>query len=792
MLVVIFAPPNIALASPEGGPISTGLLRDTGAGAAPIIKAKWEMNGHYTRLLGTDASRNPGAQFNAPGIWGSVMDYSICAVVTDPDGVSDIDSAYVDIFYPQDTAFHPMDASQSDQISGGTKLNPDFGLNGCALQRRDEGRMKQLSKTDGYSLFCDNIRNNNGNLPTFYPEYNYNEICAPDGELMKETAYVYCADKELIWEDPAGDYSVLVFALDKAGVFSNRAENNFTYLPLTSYEVDFTAIDYGNVKLNTHKIISGDLDFGTSNKPTVRNTGNTRIYMGVVQDDMGMGTTDGQWNVRYDARVGNNEADWKNFDPEEHLWLEDILDLSETEEMDFSILVQKFPLETPTYHGNMTLDAKFAQFRQCDGVQEKPTFTADLSLEKSVSESSVETGQQATFTLTVSNSGPDIATGVTVEDTLPQGVTYMSDDSGGDYNTISDIWTLGAISAGSNASINIIVTVDQDGEVANTAQVATSDQTDPDSTPDNNIPGEDDQDSASVTGFTPQPEPQPDPEIDLSLEKTVSSDAVTVGATVTYTLTVSNSGPDTATGVTVEDILPAGVTWADDDSDDDYNTGNGIWTVGAIVAGSNASINIIATVDQDGEITNTAQVESANQADTDSTPGNAPAGEDDEASITLTATAPSTPSADLELKKTVTSPNPLTPIAGIDPVTYHITISNNGPDVATNVEIADILPAPLSYASHLASAGVYVPGTSVWTIPSIAASGSAVLDITVNTAQVVISQEYTNSAQVIASDQADPDSIPKNSAPDEDDQDTASILIIAPAPPPPGPGGPGF
>jgi uncharacterized repeat protein (TIGR01451 family) len=48
---------------------------------------------------------------------------------------------------------------------------------------------------------------------------------------------------------------------------------------------------------------------------------------------------------------------------------------------------------------------------------------------------------------------------------------------------------------------------------------------------------------------------------DLSLTKVASSTTPTVGGTVTYTLTVTNAGPATATGVRVAGVLPAGVTY---------------------------------------------------------------------------------------------------------------------------------------------------------------------------------------------------------------------------------------
>lgn len=378
-LTMMFAP---LMASAAPAPTATTTLtRDaTGGGAAPIVKAKWEMVGKYTQTVGTtaegkDDSIDAGAQIAPTGLYGTYKDYSICTIVTDPDGMADISNVYTDIYYPVDRSIHANPAFP-DVINGGMTGNPaDIGLEKCGAQRGDENVLSKLDKTKGYNLFCNSIRTNNNNLPTFYDnpltpatgdKFDYNEICNPDGELMKETAYVYCAEKQLYYEDPAGDYKVLVFALDKAGRFSNQAVNYFNYIALTSFTVDFTAVNYGNVKLNTHKRISGDLTFTPGDgKPTVRNLGNTRLEIGITQNDMGMGTTDGIYNVQYDARVGSNEADWKNFPPVAHEWLQDIVDLSEDEEMDFSILVTKFPTETSTWNGTMTLDARMSSFRAC-------------------------------------------------------------------------------------------------------------------------------------------------------------------------------------------------------------------------------------------------------------------------------------------------------------------------------------------------------------------------------------------------------------------------------------------
>ena len=344
------------------GDVSTSLDKGTGGGSDPIVKVKWEMK---TGTQGEDDSEEEGAQFDAPMAWGEDMNYEVCAIATDPNGADDIVGVYADIYYPTDRPMHISD--DPDEID-----NPSGGC-GAFIE---ENTLIELTKEEGIQLFCNDIRTDNENLPVFTSGYDYDEICGPTGELEKETAFVYCDGKTLTWEDPAGDYKVRVFAQDTAGNSSAVLENHYEYLPFTGYEVDFSEVDYGEVLLNVHKRISGDRDFNPSDsdRPTVRNIGNTRLNMKVAQDDMNLGQTSGEWNVEYDARVGNNESDWSIYDPfdyagetpgsEDYETLMEILDLSEIEEMDFSILVTKWP-EVTDFSGGMWLDADYAEFDCC-------------------------------------------------------------------------------------------------------------------------------------------------------------------------------------------------------------------------------------------------------------------------------------------------------------------------------------------------------------------------------------------------------------------------------------------
>jgi uncharacterized repeat protein (TIGR01451 family) len=129
--------------------------------------------------------------------------------------------------------------------------------------------------------------------------------------------------------------------------------------------------------------------------------------------------------------------------------------------------------------------------------------------------------------------------------------------------------------------------------------------------------------------------------IDLELDKTVSpATSVLPGATLTYTLAVTNQGPGSATGVTVTDVLPAGLTLQSAaPSMGSYDSATGLWTVGSLAVNGSATLTITAMVNAGTEgttITNYAQVSAANELELDSMPDNNPGptpSEDDEDAV---------------------------------------------------------------------------------------------------------------------------------------------------------------
>src|SRR5262249_17839781 len=141
----------------------------------------------------------------------------------------------------------------------------------------------------------------------------------------------------------------------------------------------------------------------------------------------------------------------------------------------------------------------------------------------------------------------------------------------------------------------------------------------------------------------------------LSIGKSASAGTVLAGQPLTYTVTVTNTGPSVATGVLISDTLPGGVSFAS--ASNGCTPSGGTVTCGASTwpAGSTVSVTIVVTPGAPavGLITNTASVQ-ANEADL--VPGN------NTASVTTQVLA----AAELAISKTA-SP---TPVAVGQPLTY--------------------------------------------------------------------------------------------------------------------------
>jgi uncharacterized repeat protein (TIGR01451 family)/fimbrial isopeptide formation D2 family protein len=363
---------------------------------------------------------------------------------------------------------------------------------------------------------------------------------------------------------------------------------------------------------------------------------------------------------------------------------------------------------------------------------------ADLVVTKTVDDSTPNVGDNVTFIVTLDNLGPNAAQNVAVNDLLPAGLGYVSHTaSAGTYVPGTGIWTVGTSAAGSTSTLTVVATVlaPASGPALPQTNTATATSTTPDPNPDNNT------DDKTVTPL----------QADLAVFKVVSDSTPNVGDTIVFAIGVANYGPNTATNVVVNDLLPAGVTYVSHTIQDapvgsTYVPGTGVWTIGTVTTSDFPILQIVVTVDAPSSgippaVTNTATV-SGREYDPD--PSN------------NTDTATETPQyADLAVDKVVSDARPNVG----DTITFTITLTNLGRDTATNVTVLDQLPAGLQFVSATANEGTYDPGTGIWTVGTVDTLFARTLQIDAVVLPPVsgVPQPQTNTASVNSSDQYDPD-----------------------------------
>ncbi len=356
---------------------------------------------------------------------------------------------------------------------------------------------------------------------------------------------------------------------------------------------------------------------------------------------------------------------------------------------------------------------------------------ADLEVIKLVSSKTSHKGDIITWTIIVTNHGPDIARNVKVHDKLPAGLTYRNHTlEHGLYDPSQGIWDLGDLAKGDTYKlfINTIVEINN-GTITN---IAVGNST----TPDNNTENNKGNNTTTVNDVA-----------DLEVIKIVSDKNPRKGDTITWTITVINHGPSDAKNVRVTDKLPEGLIFKG--SNGNYDKDTGLWIVGDLAKGESRSLLITTLVDVENKtITNIANV-------TSDTPDSNKTNNEANNTTTVEEELP----ADLEVIKVVSNKNPHKG----DTITWTITVINHGPGKAHGVTVTDYLPEGLKFVS---SNGNYNKNTGVWTIGDLANGESKTLVI--KTIVTVTNAEITNVAVVNST-------TPDNNTDNNEDNDTTKV-----------------
>ncbi len=324
---------------------------------------------------------------------------------------------------------------------------------------------------------------------------------------------------------------------------------------------------------------------------------------------------------------------------------------------------------------------------------------ADLAVTKlCVPNSHVRAGQTATCTVFVDNNGPSDARDVTLTDSHvssgPYGSTFTfgaitpsqgtcDPPAGGQVTCRFGIVPAASPSVTGRATVAIEIRAEEEMDIDDTAKVVSA-------TPDPNMGNNQREDTLSVQAVS-----------DLTLDKSGPATAV-AGTDITYGLTVTNTGPSTATNVVIRDVLPRGLSVISVSGTGGATCNAGTagdaslptrCSFGTLASGANRSMTVVTRVAPDviGVINNDARASSATF--------------DDDAANNLDHVT-TTVGADANLSVGIAAtPNPV--VAG-EKLSYQVTVGNAGPSLAQD----GVLTVPLPDALVVDSTGVSDPTAS--------------------------------------------------------------------------------
>jgi uncharacterized repeat protein (TIGR01451 family) len=368
--------------------------------------------------------------------------------------------------------------------------------------------------------------------------------------------------------------------------------------------------------------------------------------------------------------------------------------------------------------------------------------SADLAVTNSASPVPVQAGNNITYTQVVSNAGPSAATTVTLTETAPANTTGQSLTGPAAWTcTLATLTcTNTSLAASGTATFTYVVQVNAGtaaGTAVNETATVSSSTSDPNST--NN--------SATATDVVATAT-----QADLVTTNIASPTSVAAGSNVTYTQTVTNNGPVAATSVSFTQTTPPNTVYEGITFPTGWictgpavgGTGTITCTDTSLAVGATANFALLLQVNA-GTTSGTSIAETDTATATNIVPNLTTN------SATATVVVANANSADLAIVKTA-SPSPQ--VLQGDPLTYTLTVTNNGPAQATNVTVTDTLPTAVTYFSALPGAGTCseAGGAVTCMLGTIANGGTATIAIITFAG---VPGVVTNTASVTA-DQTDP------------------------------------
>ena len=339
----------------------------------------------------------------------------------------------------------------------------------------------------------------------------------------------------------------------------------------------------------------------------------------------------------------------------------------------------------------------------------------EIALSESADPVLAESGGTLTYVATVSNQGPEDATGLVINQalSLPTGVNVATAvPSVGTYTGPG--WNIGNLNAGNSATLTITLNVGPSA-VAGTDIISGTTTISAINEPRSDPSDDRAQVATSVTR-----------QVDLVVTAAESTDPVIAGSgpgNLVHTVTLRNNGPSDASGIQIEDVLviPAGASIGSVVPSAGSFTAPD-WTVPTLAAGDNATLTVSIDVAASAAV-GTDVVQSSASLTTVAEPQIATG--DESAAVATSIDR----QVDLVIVKTE-SVDPVIAGSGAGNLVHTVTVTNNGPSDASGVMIADVLtvPAGVSVDSTVPSLGSF--SAPDWSLPSLPAGTNASLTTT--------------------------------------------------------------
>jgi hypothetical protein len=328
---------------------STSVDIQTGTGGAPYVVAKWETPDDDPATIGT--------QILPPLVKNAIKDVKYYALVDDPQGDSNVSHVYVDVWHPTNSPA-PYDANNYHkyQLELSRPTDPNFE--------------EYITKIKFQAAWAAGIVVVGINPATSLP-FTKTQI---EELIDQQSVGKWWVKGWIDYEQPAGTYSVQIRGVDAQNNVGTL-DNTFYYIPVSMVEFDFGSFSYGQAFPGVHQEIDGDRNFAEPDQPagnaplngaTVRNIGNvwSRVTVqntDLFQNGLALGKTGSEWNVEFDARMGDPPQNANiTYYPGQLITLPSILTLSNLDKLDFSILIKKFGI-SGTWTGTMALGSVIAE-----------------------------------------------------------------------------------------------------------------------------------------------------------------------------------------------------------------------------------------------------------------------------------------------------------------------------------------------------------------------------------------------------------------------------------------------